>query len=378
MAIIGSGIMGASAACELARKGASVALIDQATLPNPQGASIDYSKIFRFAYPDTLYVQMAVDALALWRKLEEDSAVKLLDETGILLLGNQADSFETKTYEALRSLNLQAEMLSSEEVAARFPQFDKDAINFAVLDPSGGVLYADKAVQASINLARQFGTTIFENQRVCAIERSAKHNLIRSASGNEWACEKVLLASGPWTRKLLPDFTSLLTATQQEVVYFEPAVKPENPLNADQTNFALGAFPIFIELDSGFYGFPIHHNGALKVGNHLQGKPIDPYAYDETVGEEFINRCRQFFTRIIPALADARVIKSHICIYDNSPDEDFIIDWHPDFDGVLLATGFSGHGFKFGPLIGHIAAELLLTGKSNYPLDRFSLSRFKK
>jgi N-methyl-L-tryptophan oxidase len=378
VAIIGSGIMGASAAYELARRGASVALIDQAALPNPQGASVDYSKIFRFAYPDPLYVQMAVEALELWRKLEEESATHLLDETGLLLIGNRADAFETHTYEALHSLNLKAEMLSGEEVITRFPQFNKETIAFAVLDPSGGILYADKAVQAAINLARKFGTTIFENQRISAIERQVNHKLIRSESGQEWACKKVLIAAGPWTRKLLPDFASLLTTTQQEVVYFEPVKEVEKSLNASKTNFIIGEFPIFIEIDSGFYGFPIHHNGAMKTGNHLQGKPIDPYNFNEKVDEEFIERCRKFFARTIPALADARVAKSHICIYNNSPDEDFIIDWHPDFDEVLLATGFSGHGFKFGPLIGRIVAELLLDRKSNYQLDRFRLLRFQK
>ena len=377
VAIIGSGIMGASAAHELARAGAIVALIDQASLPNPRGASVDYSKIFRFAYPDPLYVQMAVEALALWRKLERDSATRLLDETGILLIGNRADSFETQTYEVLRSLDLQAEMCNGKEVAARFPQFNKDAIPFAVFDPSGGILYADKAVLASIDLARKFGAQVFENEQVVAIERSADDYLIRSESGNQWTCEKMLIASGPWTRKLLPDFASLLTTTRQEIVYFEPVMKSRYSFPDAKANLAIGKLPIFIEMDSGFYGFPIHHNGAMKVGNHLKGEPLDPYAFDENVGNEFIEKCREFFAQIIPALADARVTHSHICMYNNSPDEDFIIDWHPDFGSVLLATGFSGHGFKFGPLIGRIATELLLEGKSKHPLDRFRLSRLQ-
>ncbi len=378
VAIIGSGIMGASAAYELARRGASVALIDQASLPNPQGASVDYSKIFRFAYPDPLYVQMAVDALALWRALEEAVGRRLLDEAGLLMLGNKADSFETQTYEALHSLGLEAEMLNGEEIAERFPQFNKDAIPFAVFDPSGGVLYADKAVQVSINLAQKFGADVFENERVVAIEPNARGTLIRSQTGSEWTCEKVLIASGPWTRKLLPDFASLLTTTRQEVVYFEPVMENRKSANHSKTNFDIGEFPIFIEMDSGFYGFPIPHNGAMKVGNHLRGETIDPYAFDEKVGDEFIEKCREFFARVIPALADARVTKSHVCIYNNSPDEDFIIDWHPDFERVLLATGFSGHGFKFGPLMGRLAAELLLEGKSKYQVDRFRLSRLQK
>jgi monomeric sarcosine oxidase len=378
VAIVGSGIMGASAAYELARRGARVALIDQASLPNPQGASVDYSKIFRFAYPEKIYVRMAVEALALWRKLEQASATRLLVEAGLLMIGSREDGFELQAYETLHSHGLAPELLNGEAVAKRFPQFDKDATPFAVFDPSGGILYADKAVQASINLARKFGVMIFENERVVAIERNADSNLIRSASGNLWTCEKMLIASGPWTRKLLPEFASVLTTTRQEVVYFEPVTGSKTPFNSSQGNFERGDFPIFIEMDSGFYGFPIHHNGAMKVGNHLKGEIIDPYAFAEKVGEDFIERCREFFARMIPALANARVAKSHVCIYNNTPDDDFIIDWHPNLELVLLVTGFSGHGFKFGPVVGRIAADLLLEGKSHYQLDRFRLSRLQK
>jgi glycine/D-amino acid oxidase-like deaminating enzyme len=401
VAIVGAGIMGACAAYEAAQRGAKVALIDQASLPNPQGASVDYSKIFRFAYPEPIYVRMAVEALPLWRKLEAATTTRLLDEAGLLMLGSREGAFETQTYEVLRALDLKAELLKSEEVAGRFPQFNKEAFSFAAFDPSGGILYADKAVQAAIHLAQKFGAEVFENQRVTAIEQNiAKQTLLRGALGEEWICGKVLLASGPWTRKLLPELAGRLTTTRQEVVYFEPVNKQtfadasrrqnnwqgkddamcaeKNQLQQAQTNFHIGAFPIFIEIDSGFYGFPIHHAGAIKVGNHDKGEALDPYAFDEKVGRDFIERCRQFFARMIPELADARVTKSHVCIYNNSPDDDFIIDWHPHFASVLLATGFSGHGFKFGTIVGRIAAELLLEGKSNYPIERFSLSRFEK
>jgi monomeric sarcosine oxidase len=378
VAIIGSGIMGASAAYELARRGASVDLIDQAALPNPQGASVDYSKIFRFAYPDPLYVRMAVESLAFWRELEQQSATALLVEAGLLMLANREGGFETQTYEALRSQGLAAELLDGAEVAARFPQFHNAANAFAVFDPSGGILYADKAVQATLNLARRFGAEVFENERVVALEQNERGTLIRSHTGQSWHSPLLLIASGPWTRKLLPDFAGLLTTTRQEVVYFEPPKASGKPFDNGKANFAIGELPIFIEMDSGFYGFPAHHNGALKIGNHLKGQTLDPYAFDEQVGEEFIEGCREFFTRSIPALAEARVAQSHVCIYNNSPDDDFIIDWHPQMGGVLLATGFSGHGYKFGPLIGRIVAELLLEGKSRYPLDRFRLSRFQK
>jgi glycine/D-amino acid oxidase-like deaminating enzyme len=404
VAIVGAGIMGASAALELARRGARVALIDQAALPNPQGASVDHSKIFRFAYPDAVYVEMAVEALDLWRNLEQESARRLLDNAGLLMIGNRDEGFETQTYATLCAAGLETEMLSGEEVAERYPQFNKAAIPFAAFDPSGGILYADKAVKASIDLARKFGALVFEHERVVTIEPNSGRTLIRSLSGKQWLADKVLVASGPWTRNLLPEIADKLTTTRQEVVYFEPGRQADSPtvptgdgavttdrvttdrvttdrasaFSDAQSNFAIGHLPIFIEMDSGFYGFPIHHNGAIKIGNHHKGEVVDPYAFNNQVGDDFINRCREFFARMIPALATAQVRQSHICIYNNSPDDDFIIDYHPRFSSMLIATGFSGHGFKFGPLVGRLTAELLLDGKSRDVLERFRLARFQK
>src|SRR5687767_260983 len=155
VAIVGAGVMGASAACELAREGAKVALIDQSILPNPRGASIDHSKVFRFAYPDTFYVKLAVDALDRWRRLELETATRLLTHTGALLIGRRWPSIEIEYYEALRAEGLEAELLDSQKVAARFPQFDSNAFAYCVYDPSGAVLHAETAIRALIGLAKQ-------------------------------------------------------------------------------------------------------------------------------------------------------------------------------------------------------------------------------
>ena len=171
----------------------------------------------------------------------------------------------------------------------------------------------------------------------------------------------------PWTRRLLPSLASRLVTTRQEIVYFEP--------RAGHEAFAVGRFPIFIDFGSGFYGFPIHPVSAIKVGNHHRGRPVE-MDEEPVVGDEFIARCREFFAEFIPALATADVRETRVCVYNNTPDEDFIIDWHTEVENVLLATGFSGHGFKFGPLIGRISAELLLSGQTSYDIARFSLARF--
>ena len=365
--IVGAGVMGASAACELARDGLSVALIDQSTLPNPRAASIDHSKVFRFAYPDPFYVNLAMDALDRWRELESVSGVRMLTKTGALLIGKREPSFESQCYDAMRSLQLECDKFDTRQISARFPQFNNDAFSYAVYDPTGAIVHAETALRALIELARQRQVELVEGERVFDVKRGSSSVSVRAESGVVIDCKSAMIASGPWSRKLLPFLERSLTTTRQEIVYFEP--------QTSGVSFEPDRFPIFLELESGFYGFPIHHAGAMKIANHHKGAEVDPNTAGDSVAEVFIERCREFFSTFIPGLADARVRETRMCIYNNTPDDDFIIDWHPQLDRVLIATGFSGHGFKFGPTIGRIAAELLTTGRSSFNIDRFGLTR---
>jgi len=363
--------MGAATACEVARAGARVALIDQARLPNPRGASTDHSKVFRFAYPDPLYASMAIDALDLWRGLERETGATVLTGTGMLLLGQDRPSIETQTLEVLRALGVEALMLEREAAAERFPQFDASSFSYAVFDPSGGILHAEASVRALAGLARARGVALFEDWRVTGIKkRSPARGLeITRADGSAVACRRLLVASGPWTRELMPELSRTIETTRQETVYFEP---PESAASS----FEIGRFPVFISFDSGFYGFPVHHANAMKIANHNKGEAVGTESLEEPVAGDFISKCREFFARHIPGLAGARVRETRVCLYNNTRDDDFIIDWHPELEGALIATGFSGHGFKFGPVIGRICAELLLSGRTPYEIERFSLKRF--
>jgi len=362
--------MGAAAACDMARDGANVVIIDQSTLPNPRAASVDHSRVFRFAYPDQLYVKLAVDALQRWREIESQTGARLLTPTGAMLIGKRRPCVETDYYEALRAQNQKTELLDSREVAARFPQFNAAAFEFGVYDPSGAILHAEIAVRELIALAKQRGVQIIESERVLAIKQTTGSGVaIVAESGKEIVCQRAMIAAGPWSRRLLPVLADKLTTTRQELVYFEPA-GPPGP------SYESASFPIFLELESGFYGFPIHHGGAMKIANHHKGFEVDPYSTEVQVSSQFIDRCRDFFTEFIPGLSNARVRETRVCIYNNTPDDDFIVDWHPHLEGVLVATGFSGHGFKFGPTIGRIAADLLLTGTTPFDIDRFGMKRF--
>ena len=377
IAIIGAGVMGAAAACEAAREGARVCLIDRAGPPNPRAASVDHSKVFRFAYPDPFYVRLAIDALGLWRAAESETGTELMTGTGLLMIGSRRGKSESRdwlgSYNALRSAGVEAEMLTGEESARRFPQFNGDAIAYAVMDPSGAILHAERAVRALIDLARTRGVSVIENERVTGISSRDGVTALSTESGSVIQCSRAMVASGPWTRKLLPEFNDLLKTTRQEVFYFKPDA---DRISRDAPGFGVGEFPIFFATDTGFYGFPIHNAGSMKIADHDKGDPVDPDKMDQTVDDEATERCRDFFREFIPGLADARLFETRVCVYNNTPDDDFIIDWHPRLENVLMVTGFSGHGFKFAPTVGRIAAELLLSGSTSYSIERFRLARF--
>ncbi len=365
--------MGAATACELGREGARVVMVDQSPLPNPRAASVDHSKVFRFAYPDPLYVKLAVDALERWREIESETGARLLTQTGALLIGKREPSFETECYAAMQSLGVGGERLDSRQAAGRFPQFNSSAFAYGVYDPSGAILHAETAVRALIDLARQHGVQIVEGERVVEVKQTTPSRVsIVTETGREIECAYGMIASGPWSRKLLPFLQSKLTTTIQELVYFEPVLETV----PSDLSFEPNRFPIFLELESGFYGFPIHHSGAMKIANHHKGAVVDPDSSQRTVAQSFIESCRKFFSEFIPALADASVRETRVCVYNNTPDDDFIVDWHPRCNKVLVVTGFSGHGFKFGPTIGRIAADLLLSGGTLFNIDRFRLTRF--
>src|SRR6185503_13986934 len=188
VAIVGAGIMGAAAACELAREGVSVALIDQSELPNPRAASVDHSKVFRFAYPDPFYVRLAMDSLKRWRALEEETGTRLLTQAGALLIGKRSPSFETECYEAMRASGCEAEIVDREQVASRFPQFNTRAFEYGVYDPSGAITHAEIALRALIDLARRRGVTIIESTRVVDVRNTESRVVVGCDAGGDVEC----------------------------------------------------------------------------------------------------------------------------------------------------------------------------------------------
>lgn len=348
LTVVGAGVMGLAVAVELARRGMRVTLRERDIVGNELASSIDRSKVFRFAYPDPFYADLGRRALPLWRELERDAGEPLLEQCGVLYLDAQGQTARA-TDEALASIGAPHALLDAAALRGRFPQFSPGRGTLAAWDPSGGFVRADRAVAALAQLARDRGVVIREHDPVSRL--------------GELQAGAVVLAAGPWSRSLLPDLP--LQTTLQETVYAVPE---------DAAAFAPGRFPVFIEEQSGFYGIPVHADGALKLARHKRGPAHPPLEGQASVSPQFLDDCRVFWRAWLPALAGARITRSRRCIYNDTPDEDFLIDRHPS--GVVVCTGFSGHGFKFAPLVGRLCAQLVSGERTDVDLGRFSLGRF--
>ena len=342
--IVGAGVMGLATAAELARRGVGVEVRERDTVGNELASSTDRSKVFRFAYPDTFYADLGRRALPLWRELERETGERLLDQCGVLYLDAEGAAAEAAAA-ALAAIGAPHELLDAARVRERFPQFTPADGTLGAVDPSGGFVRADRAVAALARLARGRGVTIRE------------HAPVRDLA--ELTADLVILAAGPWSRGLIGDLP--LHTTLQETVYAVPV---------DPAPYATGRFPVFIEERSGFYGFPIHADGALKLALHKRGPAHPPLERQAPASPEFVDASRAFWRSMLPGIADARVVRSRCCIYNDTPDEDFLIGRHES--GAVVCTGFSGHGFKFAPLVGRLVAQLVTGERTDIDHSRFS------
>lgn len=365
--VVGGGIIGASAAYYLARAGASVCLIERDQSPSPRASSTDKVKVYRQAYPDDFYVRLAGESLPLWLELEDLIKQQIALPAGLVLVSHNEDSIEAKSYEALKRAGVAAERWTPDEASRHYTQLSVDSYAYAIYEPGARMLLSEIATKAYLDLAVQAGVEIQTDTEVIGFE--IKGDLIESVvteSGERIDCASTLITAGPWTRVLVPALAGLLKVTRQEVVYLSPD---------DANNYATGNFPVFIDFASGYYVLP-SMNGAVKISNHIPTPDVGQGLTMGSVTDTFVEGCRDFLGKTIPNLQNATVSDKRICFYNLTPDEDFIIDTHPEWPNGWIATGFSGHGFKFGPLIGRTMAEILTTGSSSVAIDKFRLKRF--
>jgi monomeric sarcosine oxidase len=366
--VVGAGVMGLGAGAALAKAGARVTVLERYHIAHDWASSHGLSRAIRYEYGGAgHYTEMVARSLILWNELARETGRDLYTETGVLTLGQPEDDHTLPGLEVMQARGLPVERLSADDCERRFPQFRAREFAAITWNPRGGMLRATECCLALADRIRAHGGTIREGAQATRVEPVGDSGRIWLASGETLTADRVVVAAGPWIADALPDLSIPVRVTRQQVCYFS---------GLDAETFGVGRFPIFL---SGMnqYGFPIHGPGWLKVGLHRFGATVDPnQGYDPAMDE--VEAVREFLRAVVPGAARAELAGVDRCMYDVSRDEHFILDHHPGGRGVTIAAGFSGHGFKFGVLVGRLLCALALDGEPEFPLERFRLSRFAR
>lgn len=369
--IIGAGIVGLSTAYSLLTAGMSrVRVLEQAVVNHYRSTSSSISRLLRFEYgTDAFYSRMVRLSLEHWRDLERRTQCALYTPTGLLSLGREGDE-TLREQEIARSLGLSSERLSAQSCRQLFPQFDTRNYEVLTYNTEGGILHASTCLHTLKRAVLDLGGEIVETSRVTHIQHDNPYRPIhlRMSSGTEFDADLVAVAAGPWIHSLLGSLRIPVEVTRQYILYFA---------DLPPAKYGVGIFPAFVERQ--LYGFPIHKgsNGWLKATSHQFGHPVNPDAAVQ-IEEPVIQQITRELRTLLPDLRGAELAHVEACMYDVSPDEDFILDYLPDDSRIVFATGLSGHGFKFGPLLGHLLSSLLSGTRPEVPLGRFRLARFSR
>jgi monomeric sarcosine oxidase len=355
VAIIGLGSMGSFAAMELARRGASVIGFDQFAPPHSFGSHGGQSRIFRVAYPEgSSYVPMAQRSGELWDELGDQCGTRLLHRTGMLYMGVPGEPFLDDIDESARSHGLALEKLSAAEVRQQFPAFQIPDHFAGFFDPQAGWIDVD----AAIGEAQSRGGEVVVNTPVTAWHADGAGVRVVTTD-REVKASKLIVTAGAWASRLLAELNLPLIVRRKVLTWFEP--------------LAPGFFedaPVFTFPENWLYGFPNVGGRGVKLAEHLGGLDLpEPSEAD-------IEPIRATVSKYMPQLTGARLLWAINCLYTLTPDENFIVDFHPAHQQVIVAAGFSGHGFKFAPLMGVVLADLALRGATDIPIGFLGLSRF--
>ncbi len=355
--VVGAGIFGAAAALELARRGHSVTLLDPGPLPHPLAASTDISKVLRMEYgTDETYMSMMEEAFDGWRswsrRWRSRREPDLYHETGVLMVCRspmEPGGFEYESWKMLTARGHEPERVDAGAMRDRFPAWNADVYVDGFFHALGGYAESGAVVKWLVDEAERAGVTLRAGSRVSGmLEGHGRIGGVRLENGEALEAKETLVAAGAWTGKLL-GFEHEIRATGHPVLHFRPR---------DPSLFAPQRFPVFTAdvARTGLYGFPVNRDGVVKVALHDEGVAIDPDA-PRTVSPPQEARMRELLADTLPALSDAEVVYRRLCLYADTQDEDFWIAHDPEREGLTVASGGSGHGFKFAPVLGPLIAD---------------------
>lgn len=368
VAIIGAGAMGMSAGYYLSKNNQKVLLIDKYSPPHNMGSHNGGTRTFRCAYGEgEKYVPMLIDAQKLWEDLEKDSNEELFIKTGALNVGYTSSIFIKNVLETAENYQLPVEVLNAKEINNRWPGLKVQDEQIGCFEKNSGILKSDDCIKAYKRLAQKHGAQLSFNTTVKKIEPGKNSTLLLTDKGH-FQSKKIIITAGSRCKELLQEMNIPIKATRKSLAWFK--------LSTDTCNNIYPA--LSLETEKGFYYSTIlPQQNVIKIGKHEGGEiiksldEIEPFNYYDSD----LNDLKYFLNLHIKDTP--QFIEGQTCMYTNSPDNDFIIDKLPQEQNTYIATGFSGHGFKFSSVIGQILSNMILDKPVPYDLTPFSLKRFE-
>ncbi len=373
--VIGLGGMGSSAAYQLSTRGASVIGFDQFDPAHSRGSSHGESRIIRQAYCEHPgYVPLLMRAYDLWRNLQRDSGEEgLLRITGGLYFGTRDSATVSGSLQSALQYNLPHQVLNSDELRHRFPVFQTRTDEVAVWEQNAGFVRPERAIRACLQQANQRGAELRFNESISTWEVTTAGTVQVTTGKGVYESDRLILTPGAWAPEMLSDLHVPLVVQRHVMAWFDP-IGSTGP-------FMPNHFPIYLWENtprSIFYGFPAIDgpSGGAKIAMHTGGEVCTPQSIDRNIRSDDVKELREQMEERVPAL-NGPLLTASTCMYTMTPDQHFVVGLHPTHQQVAIACGFSGHGFKFAPVIGEVLADLVLAGKTAHPIGFLSPYRFR-
>jgi sarcosine oxidase / L-pipecolate oxidase len=361
--VVGSGIFGVTAALEMSKRGWDVTLLDSGTIPHFQASSTDISKVCRMEYgQDQDSMTLMEDAFEGWDAWNQNWRTQgknpLYHQTGILITSSQTmspGSFEYESYHGIQQRGWPLTRLNKETIASQYPLFAQAGYQDGFFNPKAGYAQSAAVVTALLEEAISTGVVVHQKRLVKKITQQGECVTgLLTESGQRFEADHVVLCTGVWTSQLLPDLARSFKISSHPVFHFQPSALTKSA-------FQPPGLPVFAAdiARTGIYGFPLN-DGIVKVASHGLGGHVSadaPRVVAVNESQTKILAITERIKTILPALGQAKLIGSHLCFYCDTQDENFWLANDPNRSGLTVASGGSGHGFKFAPILGPMIAD---------------------
>jgi sarcosine oxidase len=376
--VLGVGSMGSSTCYQLAKKGYKVLGLEQFDIPHELGSHSGQSRLIRKAYGEASdYVPLLERAYENWKTLESETGYQVYHKTGLVYFGAKNDTFLETVKKSSAEYKIPVNNLSAKKCKRKYPQFELPSDFERLEEPDAGLLTPERSILLFVQQALFNGAVIRTKEKALEWKRENGTITVKTNKGT-YQTKKLIITAGAWAGKMIPNLSQNFKVTRQALAWVQPK---------KWEDFELNKFPCWNLLHNGydFYGFPILPVGkfggplGMKLALHYPGGDVtDPDLVNRNTKESDESVLIDFLNKFIPD-GYKNTLEMKTCLYTNTPDENFIVDYLPGFDkDVTIAAGFSGHGFKFASVIGEIMADLTFSGKTKIPIGFLNAQRFNK